>query len=349
MKFTRKLNEVGAESEERRQRAFSRTKVGFWPDFQLPIPKVEILHASLVKEGDFLIFFDPGDPQIKEDYCKKPPEEMYLRELFKLDIHSTEEVLAFTKDHGRLGDDNWKSLPAPYRDPSKYNEFQLTISRLRDEFWRSSVEDVGPDGRRWWAFDGCAHVTEITAHVTLLRDMVRIWDFIKDGITFSEMRESWENPIIPCPTDEDSAITIIESVLNEGLGKFDIRVHVKLEYDPDDYSRYCGTAPSLYSAMCLQLSNHVGIDASYSRCKNETCGLRFVHQRGRAKQGQNRKDGVRYCSPRLLITYLRLFVDPALHTFNIYFQFFRNIFWRHSASMKLASLPLSFSEVTNTL
>jgi hypothetical protein len=58
--------------------------------------------------------------------------------------------------------------------------------------------------------------------------------------------------------------------------------------------------PNLYSALALQLFNHIAEGATYKRCANETCppsGPRlFVRQRGRAKYAQHRTRGLKYCS-----------------------------------------------------
>jgi len=54
-------------------------------------------------------------------------------------------------------------------------------------------------------------------------------------------------------------------------------------------------AISLYSALCLQLANHIAEEATYHKC--EKCGRPFVRQRGGAQFGQHRMKNVLYCSP----------------------------------------------------
>lgn len=286
-----------SEIEELREQWFSRSKVEVWPGCQIPIPDVEVLDAKLDKD-DFITFVFQGYPGNTDKAFKKPPEELYLREIFDLDITCTEDILAFTKKYGRLGEDYWASLPNRFGDRTKYNEFQLNLSRLRDEFIKSKAEDFYPDGRPVCAFDECAHITEISAHVTLLRDMVRIWDFYKGGISFSSMCRLWGNPIIGPPVNKQEALSILEDVLNKGLNRINIRVQVTPKYDSEDKSRFRGLGYTLYSALCLQFANHIAADARYSRCKNETCDHRFVHQRGRAQFGQHRSRGVDYCSKK---------------------------------------------------
>ena len=53
-------------------------------------------------------------------------------------------------------------------------------------------------------------------------------------------------------------------------------------------------APGLYSAMVLQLYNHIVEGAVYRRCGN--CDRIFVRQRDRAIRGRYRTEGLKYCS-----------------------------------------------------
>lgn len=53
-----------------------------------------------------------------------------------------------------------------------------------------------------------------------------------------------------------------------------------------------------YNIGVLQFFNHVVERAPFSTCQLDTCQTRFVRQRGRAKHGQNRLEGVLYCSAR---------------------------------------------------
>jgi hypothetical protein len=52
----------------------------------------------------------------------------------------------------------------------------------------------------------------------------------------------------------------------------------------------------LWARCCLELFNHIAEGARYRRCANETCGRMFVRQSGRARHGQHRLTGVRFCS-----------------------------------------------------
>jgi hypothetical protein len=53
----------------------------------------------------------------------------------------------------------------------------------------------------------------------------------------------------------------------------------------------------LAEACALELFNHIGENALYRTCANETCGKTFVRQHGRARHGQYRTKGeLLYCS-----------------------------------------------------
>ena len=57
--------------------------------------------------------------------------------------------------------------------------------------------------------------------------------------------------------------------------------------------------PTTFDVMCLQLYNHIAEGAEYRTCENETCRRLFVRQVGprpRARFGQHRMTGVKFCS-----------------------------------------------------
>jgi len=80
-------------------------------------------------------------------------------------------------------------------------------------------------------------------------------------------------------------ISNLKSVLNAALSKFSIGID-----GIDD--RYA----TVYSVSFLQLYNHMAEDATVRHCLNEPCRRPFVRQRGRAAFGQNRTEGLKYCS-----------------------------------------------------
>jgi ribosome-binding protein aMBF1 (putative translation factor) len=53
---------------------------------------------------------------------------------------------------------------------------------------------------------------------------------------------------------------------------------------------------TIYGACCLQLYNHIAEEAQFKRCANESCRQVFVRQRGRARSGTHRTEGVRFCT-----------------------------------------------------
>lgn len=59
---------------------------------------------------------------------------------------------------------------------------------------------------------------------------------------------------------------------------------------------FISEAPNLTAALCLQLWNDMCEGATFRRCANEPCRRMFYRQLGRAKAGQYRTVGVKYCT-----------------------------------------------------
>ena len=91
-------------------------------------------------------------------------------------------------------------------------------------------------------------------------------------------------------SDDDAWIAFTHCI-NSGLKAFPIRVEYPMA---PDWSVGEPT-PGLYSALCLQLANHITENATVRQCAN--CRHRFVRQMGGAEHGQYRLEGVKYCSP----------------------------------------------------
>ena len=87
--------------------------------------------------------------------------------------------------------------------------------------------------------------------------------------------------------------------LDAALAWYHVRPEVAFELASDqDRSVTIGQpdSPGLYRAMCLQLSNIITEGLPILHCANETCARAFIRQQGRARQGQHRTEGVRFCS-----------------------------------------------------
>ncbi len=120
---------------------------------------------------------------------------------------------------------------------------------------------------------------------------------LQDG----DVIEAWSTEGFPT-FDEDNAWSLFVDRLNFGLQA----IHVRAERGwplmeglgfESDYENVQGAPqPGLYSALCLQLANHLAEEATLRRCANTTCGQPFVRQLGGAVHGQHRTEGVMYCT-----------------------------------------------------
>ena len=83
----------------------------------------------------------------------------------------------------------------------------------------------------------------------------------------------------------DDRLSELQDTLNAALSSFSIGIG-------DLTTRQ----PTVYSVSFLQMYNHMVESATLRRCANEPCSKSFVRQRGRAKYGQFKTQGIQYCS-----------------------------------------------------
>jgi hypothetical protein len=87
-----------------------------------------------------------------------------------------------------------------------------------------------------------------------------------------------------------------EHTLTAALSTFHPKATVTTPSHRPEHGWLAGATVSLFATCCLELHNHLVEDATYRRCKNETCNRLFVRQTGRAEAGQHRRSGIKYCS-----------------------------------------------------
>jgi hypothetical protein len=269
----------------------AQKRITSWPGQTLPMPVVMCWPIRLTPTGFLEIDDDRAD---QDDWDREVDDELYLRQLWTLDLESESAVESFCSEYGRLGGADWADMiPAEWvsydgwdpDDPAElepylreeYPDLGRLIARMCGAREASSVEPDVP------------HLEEFRVRAQMIRDLSRIWDAYSDRINFMTLVSEWESGWLDRPQNMDHALArYLIPLLNSGLRPF--RMHFGLEDD--------GERPivSLYSALCLQMANHITEQAAYSECQNETCHNLFVRQQGRAVYGRHHSTGVVYCS-----------------------------------------------------
>ncbi len=238
-------------------------------------------------------------------YLVELPIELYLRELFDLDLDDEEQLRDFSAQYGLLATPGLGEITPRYReaDGTALRRGPRNEEQLRKLWAEMSL----PAGLRRGEFDNREYllVNEFRLHVCLLRDLVRIFRAHKDEISFDEAWQSWESEeflVSLAGPGEARAVDMrrfLATHLSHALRPFHLLVSTRSEeYSLEERKHFRSDWDfSPFAAMCLQLANHVAENAAYHVCRNETCGHLFVRQRGRATAGQYRTKNVLYCSP----------------------------------------------------
>jgi hypothetical protein len=243
-----------------------RFPLTLWPGTAVPVPAVSRFADVKLDVGGYLLFQDPVEQ------VELPPE-LCLRELFELDTASNDDVLQFLRCYGVLGRRFVGLLPvggAPAQPP----EFRMAPHATN-------------------------HVRDAALFLKTARALTRHWIAVDEG---TEIREAWAAEMWG---DEGYKLRIgtagalwdwFVRSMNEGLRAFTVRVEYPITTTSDVRFTLGLPRPDLYSALCLQLANHIAEGLSVRRCQNETCNRRFVRQHDGARHKQNRTIGVMYCS-----------------------------------------------------
>jgi hypothetical protein len=226
------------------------------------------------------------------------PEELYLRQARDVDLDDPEAIADFVAKYGRLGgpetrgrDMTWAFLPDIEWGPPGSHRWKAPTDLSLLVLQRASALDRAFS----WDDRPFSHIAEVSMYLGLLRECVGIWEEqTRSPLQFnSEGPNCWDHQTLEGIREFAEAagnLTFLGEALSSGLKPFH---PVLLSVGGRPMS---AVAHNAYSAMCLQLFNHIAENATYSTCASETCGRLFVRQLGRAKYDQHRTAGVRFCS-----------------------------------------------------
>ena len=236
--------------------------LSMWPD--APVAELEVPVAWDVTLHDGWLVFDWG-PQSEPFEFRELPRELALRGLLDLDVDIDEAVRDFLLSYGVIDD---------VYDSRKLAPIQLPVARVA----MLPRVDQSPDSSK-------NHVLNARAFLHAARALTRHWIAHSEGRAVADawVQEGFE--FDPLPLD-GLAWYYFTSCINYGLKPYTVRFE------------FAGTKPrpNLYEALCLQIANVVIEGLPPRVCANQNCAHYFIRQQGRAEHGQNRTDGVKFCS-----------------------------------------------------
>ena len=300
------LHEVNVSHTERDVRP--RFRITVWPGSPIAPPPIPDLGRSRYRLDTTLTVIVPDDhAERPEPDFPRMPGEIYLR-LLELDLDDPNAILAFVNAYSILN-----VHEAALSNPS----FSLPLSAgalEAVEVDRRAVGEIIARERGWdsaaeaaWSDFEVETVEGFRVGARLLRDGLRSWRLLKGDLMAVETK--WESPefLEDEPVQELfelRAQDFLVSLLEDGLRPFhpgvsidwyrDLAVTRRIQIMPASGNER--QTHDLYPVCCLELHNHIVELAEYRICANETCRRLFVRQEGRARFGQHRTRGVRYCS-----------------------------------------------------
>jgi hypothetical protein len=244
-----------------------RFPLTLWPGTVVPVPAVDRFADVAVDPGGYLRWEDPVE-QVEI------PDELFLRELFGVDTASEADVQDFLRSYGVLARRFTGLVP---------------VSGTPDP--PPASEQSAPPSNHW---------RDASLYLKTARALTRHWLAVvgETDLGAAWHAEAWsaEGFGVHIPTKGGLWDWFVRS-MNQGLKAFTVRVEIPVNLKATDFSSTLGVPrPDLYSALCLQLANHIAEGATVRRCQNETCSDMFVRQQGGARHGQYRTVGVMYCS-----------------------------------------------------
>jgi len=223
------------------------------PTGPVVIGRVSISAVQLSDQGDLFYLLDINAG------LAKLPRELYVRELWDLDLADLRAVGDFLE---KFGPPALNIEASPKRDPAKDRQADLPVRAV-------------------------VTLEAIRAGVSRLRNTIRCWDHLTGGIDVDDLEEQWDGPELP-PASIDKCLDYIYD-LEPALACFAPRLP-----RPDEDFPVVGT----YSALAAQLFNRVVTGEGFKHCEEQTCGRPFTRYESRVARAGSKPAKARFCSQR---------------------------------------------------
>jgi hypothetical protein len=290
----------------------SDSELTVWPGTRVQAPTYAVPEVRLIGD-DTLVFGPPPDASDIRTVTLTP--DFYLREFLEFDAGDPQQVLAFCREWGPVGERSCEDLHEYDRSAAQEADSEL------HEPWRNLVANPHSSSRPridlelgsqlgFGAFGMILQVhsvRRVAFYQAALANAVALWRFISGELTAEDLMENWW-------TDDVGTGSLPSSWLRDGdswqyvatrpeLSKaiFDLTHHLNPALLPfhvrlEPYVFGSDVRVNVYQAACLQLVNDIAERVPYRRCANERCGKLFTRQRDRGESDRYRSKGVRYCS-----------------------------------------------------
>ncbi|GAA1695586.1 hypothetical protein GCM10009733_108980 [Nonomuraea maheshkhaliensis] len=270
----------------------TRFRPTLWPGIVVPPPSLRPA-PGLIVDGDWITWQPGKGPSWDEPVQPvELPADFYLRELLELTPGDLEATAELMRSFGLLFDLDLRDLHLYAGDPEEEERVKALANR----------EAPG------WPYRVGIHRDLISLHVNLAQRAIHTWlactqeegleELVEPEVTEENLTMAQShNPLQPCEPPWprslehlrevliDMRIEELETAMTGALSRFSVGIGGLAE-----------RRPTIYSVSFLQMYNHIAEEAAIRHCANEPCGRPFVRQRDRAKFGQHRTEGVKYCS-----------------------------------------------------
>jgi hypothetical protein len=222
------------------------------------------------------------------------PDEWVLRELPRLDLDNPATFVGLYQTFGPLVPlpDQLELLPREAFGTVGVVDAERAVKRWSRARFRELVKSSGHVLREEQLSAASRHMTAVS--LTVLRHHL---DFLRalvgHVVAYQRRRplaKAWRDVTLNQPVSSaDEAWLLFEVVMNAALRPFSVNVTATKRERPFRH------AP-LYSIAALQIFNVFVEGLPVLTCANERCSQFFQRQRGRARKGQYRTEGVMFCS-----------------------------------------------------